>query len=655
MPNKTLASLSALALGLGLANAHSVAFSENFNGDYAANFPSIIDMDHLPPLDNFRPLFTDGNGVARAWWRLRDSNASPDGFLGSHSAYRTPAASNDWVVSRAIEIPTEGYTLTFGAQSMQMRKEGDRISDLDVFISETPITESNLPTTPALHIDRVPEGDYPLDIENDFTEYSINLDRYAGKTIYIAFANLNYDKDILCIDNVLVQRLDQAELTASSPRYVEKGAFEVNADFAAVGATLKDWTLTFDPGTGAAKQTFDGADLADAERLQHTFSATIEADKTANWTVTLTAAGIQPIVAEGTVTGLSFVPYHRVLFEEATGAWCGNCPLGIYAIEQMITHPEMKDYVIPVSVHINGSPNDYMVDDNYSYMLGITSAPAYRVDRGLVVGYFSNQYDATPEIDLAETRSTAAQVRLRHLETALLDIDLDADFVTEGADTTAIAAKVTIRPAMTLPGSPYRIGFILAENNVSFDMPVFWSQHNYYANMQGFQSDMHGFCELPEEIDGWTYHDVARGVYDFHGLDEFTMPQTLEMDKDYSFETTIEIPDTYRELSGSSTLPVAPAVNPANLSLIAFILDSDDSFSAVNSIALPMTEQAEVRPGIRELADEWLRRNGIGEVESAPADATVEYYNLQGLRVADPAAGIYIVRRGNKVTKEYIR
>ncbi len=53
-------------------------------------------------------------------------------------------------------------------------------------------------------------------------------------------------------------------------------------------------------------------------------------------------------------------------------------------------------------------------------------------------------------------------------------------------------------------------------------------------------------------------------------------------------------------------------------------------------------------------------QNGeVGSVEGIVADEAVEaapvYYNLQGIRVANPENGIYIVRRGSKVTKEYIR
>lgn len=39
------------------------------------------------------------------------------------------------------------------------------------------------------------------------------------------------------------------------------------------------------------------------------------------------------------------------------------------------------------------------------------------------------------------------------------------------------------------------------------------------------------------------------------------------------------------------------------------------------------------------------------ELDNAPA----EYFNMQGVRVANPEKGFYIVRRGNKVSKEFVR
>lgn len=47
--------------------------------------------------------------------------------------------------------------------------------------------------------------------------------------------------------------------------------------------------------------------------------------------------------------------------------------------------------------------------------------------------------------------------------------------------------------------------------------------------------------------------------------------------------------------------------------------------------------------------------SAIYDVEIEDTDAPAVYYNLQGVQVANPENGIYIVRRGNKVTKEIIR
>lgn len=75
--------------------------------------------------------------------------------------------------------------------------------------------------------------------------------------------------------------------------------------------------------------------------------------------------------------------------------------------------------------------------------------------------------------------------------------------------------------------------------------------------------------------------------------------------------------------------------------------------------------------GTDEAAANLLRRRSLGwtyynasttGIEDITPDANVEgsdapavYYNLQGVQVVNPANGIYIVRRGNQVTKEYIR
>lgn len=47
--------------------------------------------------------------------------------------------------------------------------------------------------------------------------------------------------------------------------------------------------------------------------------------------------------------------------------------------------------------------------------------------------------------------------------------------------------------------------------------------------------------------------------------------------------------------------------------------------------------------------------SGIGSVETEDADAPEEFYTLQGIRVAQPSAGLYIVKKGGKATKRIVR
>lgn len=53
--------------------------------------------------------------------------------------------------------------------------------------------------------------------------------------------------------------------------------------------------------------------------------------------------------------------------------------------------------------------------------------------------------------------------------------------------------------------------------------------------------------------------------------------------------------------------------------------------------------------------DENAQGSAVNEIEMVDENAPVEYYNLQGVRVANPSNGIFIVRQGNKVSKRVIK
>lgn len=628
------------------ASAHSVAFEENFDGDYADNFPYILELDHQNPTARVRSLFLDNSGVARPWWHLKDASTSSDRFLASHSCYSPAGTSDDWLGSRAIEIPTKGYTLTFGAQSASL--SGDtKLSDLWLFITESPLDANNLPTEPTVIYKDVPVGASEDILEGDFTEYTLSLDEYAGKTIYLNFANLNTDRDLLALDNILVQRLDIAGLSIAAPRYVEQGEYTVDVTVTSTSEEgVSNWKIEF-LEDGVRKSEVSGLEsIAFGESVTVPVKSNVGKDATVNYSVRILIDGNEPIVTDGVITGLSFLPWHNILAEEATGLWCGNCPGAAYVIEAMTSDEEMREYVIPVSIHIAGAGNDMMVLDEYPTLFGVTAAPAFRFNRSQKVDYVSTVHDTN--FDPSNPLSLAAKVKGLHEEITLLEVELDAEF-TDTSVRDKIDCTVRVTPAVSLDCSQYGIGFILTENNVGLDNNPFWVQTNYYSGLP-YESELGGWTLLPEYVMNARYHDVARGVWGYRGLDG-SMPEKLSCDETHSFTYQIEIPETYQEGSFNGIpLVTSPAINPDYLSVIAYVYNKED-YSVINSAVVPMTELTEQKFTVRDL----VKANGVESIGNENSSEEPVYYNLQGVRVVNPSAGIYIVRRGNKTSKEIVR
>lgn len=71
---------------------------------------------------------------------------------------------------------------------------------------------------------------------------------------------------------------------------------------------------------------------------------------------------------------------------------------------------------------------------------------------------------------------------------------------------------------------------------------------------------------------------------------------------------------------------------------VTFAADATNNLKTINVYYVPASGQT-----------------GIESVTAADEDAPVEYYNLQGVRVMNPTAGLYIVKQGGKVSKTVIR
>ena len=81
--------------------------------------------------------------------------------------------------------------------------------------------------------------------------------------------------------------------------------------------------------------------------------------------------------------------------------------------------------------------------------------------------------------------------------------------------------------------------------------------------------------------------------------------------------------------------------NPTNAGKTVVILGSLEAY-----FSAPGVKNAQYVSGLGE--------TGIDNI-TADSNATAEYYNLQGVRVANPENGLYIRRQGNTVTKVFVK
>ena len=618
------------------ANAETVLLHEDFNDDFSTNFPHFFDGDGAMPNTKISAYFLSPEyGYYMPWWVLKESPSDPDRFMGSHSYYvEEDITSDDWLISRPITIPTEGFVLEFDAQSVVIRTSGDRLSDLRVYITDQMVTEYWHPDAFDAEWQQVPAGATPDVTTDEWTHYTMSLDKWAGQTVYINFVNQNTNRDILCIDNVKVYRNDPIELYVEAlPQYMAEDKAVINADLAVISGQLKNWTIKFTDGTEIVTES--GTLLEEGSTTHFEAEFSLVKDAANNFLIEVTADGIEPVYGSASTTALAFATTRRVLIEETTGLWCGNCPLGMFTIENLVEDENFGDRVLPISVHTTGNGKDMLANDDYADFLGLANiAPMARLNRGSDAIGFSGGHDS--KYDPTNMQSFAGRVSQELDKPAIFDVDVDAEWVIEGKDTTAVNVVATVKPALTMTGVKYKVGFALTENNVWLEDHPYWRQTNYFSGYP-YESKLGGWTELPEMVTNVRFHFVPRAVPEYTGLAN-TLPTDLEAGKEYTYEYTIAVPDTYQESKAGCT---APAVNRQFCEVTAYVANGDD-LSIANCARVAMSENAKKLFKVDTLA-------GIESVvvDAAPADDTL--YDLMGRRVGEcPTPGIY-VRNGKKI------
>ena len=287
--------------------------------------------------------------------------------------------------------------------------------------------------------------------------------------------------------------------------------------------------------------------------------------------------------------------------EEFTSISCTACPIGYTAMEYVHDNYPDGDF-IPVGVHVNIPGRDPLTATSWRGMVdnlcsgSVPSAifnrsiPFYPMPDNMTLLY--NQYSKLPAI---------ANV------TAVAEYDKE-----EG--TVSVDAKSSFSFDYDDGSKNFALAFAITENNVG---P--YTQQNGYS---GANYDCYGWNELPSTVD-LIYNDVARQLHSFNGLSG-SVPDEIVAGEEYDFHYSIKL------------LQAIDDVN--NINLIAYLINKNTR-EVMNAFQLKAGEITGQESGVENI------------VAGDNADAPVEYFNLQGVKVVNPEGGIFIRRQGSSTTK----
>ena len=301
---------------------------------------------------------------------------------------------------------------------------------------------------------------------------------------------------------------------------------------------------------------------------------------------------MDPIATESTV--IDILPQgngvqRMIVVEEATGTWCGYCPLGYLLMEDL---RKMYDNYIGIAVH----DGDSMTATSYAdfienYISGypqcvmnrLTNVPLYNQTTQTLRVYeiLHNLVSSWPAIAAIDFEATVNE------ELGTMDLTSTTTFGVSGS-------------------GDYRLAVVLKEDGVG---P--YRQTNNYYGTQGF--GIFTTTMRPSLM----YNDVAREIMDWDGI-EGSLPATIEEGTAYEYKASIST----SSITGNECDVVVMLINGTNGTI----------------------EQA-VAKHVVVKADAAIDEIG------APANDAAEYFDLNGRRLAAPVRGVTIVRTANGTHK----
>ncbi|MDE7160709.1 MAG: Omp28-related outer membrane protein [Muribaculaceae bacterium] len=615
----------------------NVIFEENFDEfSEVYGHMMLFDGDTRIPVSSMEEFGFDQYN--HPWnFTIRDSYEVEDYSAASTSMYTDGGQADDWMVTQQLELTGEELRVAFQTQGYLPTKQDrlkvivwpcdDVIASLDKASVERMRTEGTV-----IYDEVVSPGESSQTLAGEWTDVVLPLDEFEGKKVYIAFVNNNTNESMVFLDNIKVTRradlmmgVDMEETVVDATSVAVKAFVDVPAEDT---NTYSSITATLTKGNFTSTYKDDGVSLKGGDRYYFSFpeELPLEKGKINEFTIEATL-GDKIGTLSDKVANLVFAPNRRVVLEEATGTWCGNCPRAMVAIENLEnTFPEN---FIPVAIHGDSSQDPWAMDNYVRVFLGMEAFPGGRVNRKdaildgmeIIEGAYSF---VSPTGD--KTFMDAVAKELEELTVVEINIDSAEYFDNE------IKVKANVEFALDLDRADYNIFTVLLEDK------LVGVQSNYY---QGNADPIFGDWAVAGAHVRHEFMDVPRGIagMSFSGESGY-LPRTVTAGEKYEAEITMDIPNV-KDIN--------------NCKVVTMLVNTENGF-IVNAARKALTKGDDSGvESIEGLAPVIFTVSG-GTIFANGSD-DVEVYDLTGSRLGNSglSKGIYVVRAMGKVAKVMVK
>lgn len=498
--------------------ADTLLFAEDFQDMTAAyNQFMLYDGDQLTPTKDMESLEFDA--INTPWYFMIHDDNGTDNCAGSHSSYTNGGASDDWMITKQLKLNGKNVTLTFDAQSYKK----DKTDVLKVMIYESDEAMSQAALTKEF-IDKIRQngeviysgvetpGNNEEILANEWTSHRVNLAKYEGKNVYIAFVNENKAQSMVFVDNIKVTTDVTFSATLTTPEsVVNQNEMEIAGYIANLSRDMVfdtfQLTLIDENNKEVSKLNLNDQNLNFGERIKFVFNdkLPITVGKENRYSVRIEADNESKTI-EASVKNLTFQPNKRVVFEEITGTGCGYCPLGIIALEYLEkTYPEN---IVPICVHSSAlGPDPYEFSDYISALNLGSAMPKARINRSEKLYEPMKSNGESYSFISAEGDDTFMDIFLKEMEQP---VDAEINMTNAGYDTDLHKIKVDVEVKYALDMTDLNVGlaFVLLEDELN------GRQTNYLSsNPDPILGDWGKGGVYGTSYVRYTYNDIARTAY----------------------------------------------------------------------------------------------------------------------------------------------